>query len=111
MYAKHTIDIENRIEYAHNGKRENSVRPNFPNIGYPGQTITVEIPRELSDTTIVRETQFLTFNLDLESSKDKTRSVVANVARNLVAKKTLTLGSVDLKIIDICDIFDTYKDL
>ena len=35
------------------------------------------------------------FNLDLESSKDKARSVVANVARNLVAKKTV--GLIDLK--------------
>ena len=45
---------------------------------------------------MVRETQQLTFNLDLESSKDKARSVVPNVGRNLVAKKTLTLGSTEL---------------
>ena len=60
---------------------------------------------------MVRETQQLTFNLDLESSKDKARSTVPNVGRNLVAKKTLTLGSKELELIKNCDIFDTYKDL
>ena len=34
-----------------------------------------------------------------------------NVGRNLVAKKTLTLGSTELELIENCDIFDTYKDL
>ena len=53
----------------------------------------------------------LTFNLDLESSKDKARSVVPNVGRNLVAKKTLSLGSTELEVIENADIFDTYKDL
>ena len=60
---------------------------------------------------MVWESQVLTFNLDLESSKDKARSVVPNVGRNLVAKKTLTLGSKELEVIENCDIFDTYKDL
>ena len=37
---------------------------------------------------------------DLESSKDKERGVVPNVGRNLVAKKTLTLGSKELEVIE-----------
>ena len=60
---------------------------------------------------MVRETQHLMFNLDLESSKDKARSVVPNVGRNLVAKKTLTLESKELEVIKDCDIFDTYKGI
>ena len=60
---------------------------------------------------MVRETQQLSFNLDLESSKDKARSVVSNVGKNLVAKKTLSLGSTELEVIKNCDIFDMYKDL
>ena len=55
--------------------------------------------------------QQLIFNLDLESSKDEARRVVNNVGRNLVAKKTLTLGSKELEVIENCDIFETYKDL
>ena len=53
----------------------------------------------------------LTFDLDLESSKDKERSVVNNIGRALVAKKTLSLGSTELEVIENCDIFDIYKDL
>ena len=69
-------------------KREHIVTSNVPNVCYPGQTIMVEIPQRSSDTTMVRETHQLTFNLDLESSKDKTKRVVTNIGRNLVAKKT-----------------------
>ena len=111
MYAEHTIQPENRIELGYKGKREHIVTPNVLNIAYPTQTIMVENPRGSSDTTMIRETQELTFNLELTSSKDKTRTVVSNVGRGLLAKKTLTLGSTELETIENCDIFDTYKDL
>ena len=65
----------------------------------------VPIPRGSSDTTM------LTFKLDLESSKNKSRSVVNNIGRALVAKITLTLGSKELEVIENCDIFDTYEHL
>ena len=111
MYSEHTIEMENRMELAYKGKREHVVTVNIPNQGYPGQTIKVSIPRGSSDTTIVPEIHFLTFNIDLESSKEKARSVVPNVERNLVAKKTLSLGSTELKVIENANIFGTYKDL
>ena len=111
MYAEHTIQPENRIELGYKGKREHIVTPNIPNIAYPTQTIMVEIPRGSSDTTMIRDTQQLTFNIELTSSKDKTRTVVQNVGRNILAKKTLTLGSIEIETIENCDIFDTYKDL
>ena len=111
MYAEHTIQPENRIELGYKGKREHIVTPNVPNIAYPTQTIMVEIPRGSSDTTMIRDTQQLTFNIELSSSKDKTRTVVQNVGRNILAKKTLTLGSTEIETIENCDIFDTYKDL
>ena len=111
MYAEHTIQPENRIELGYKGKREYIVTPNVPNIAYPTQTIKVEIPRGSSDITMIRDTQQLTFNIELASSKDKTRTVVPNVRRNILAKRTLTLGSTEIETIKNCDIFDTYKDL
>ena len=60
---------------------------------------------------MVRETQQLTFNLDLESSKDKARSVVSKYWEKPRRKKTLSLGSTELEVIENADIFDTYKDL
>ena len=90
MYAEHTIQPENRIELGYKGKREHIVTPIVPNIAYPTQTIMIEIPRGSSDTTMIRDTQQLTFNIELTSSKDKTRTVVQNIGRNILAKKTLT---------------------
>ena len=111
MYSDHTIEPENCIELAYKGKRERFVTPNIPNRGYPGQVIKVSIPRGSSDTTMVRETQQLLFNLDFESLKDKARSALPNVRRNLVAKKNLTLGSKEIEKNENCYVFDRYKDL
>ena len=69
MYSKHTTKPDNCIELAYKGKGEHFVTPNVPNQGYPGQTIKVSIPRGSPDITMVRESQVLTFNLDLESSE------------------------------------------
>ena len=97
MYGEHTIEPENRIELAYKGKREHIVTPNVPNIAYPTQTIMVEIHRGSSDTTMTRETQQLTFNIELASSKDKTRTVVPNVGRNILAKKILALSLTEIE--------------
>ena len=37
--------------------------------------------------------------------------MVPKVGRNLVAKKTLSLGSTEIELIENADIFDMYKDL
>ena len=59
MYAEHTIQPENPIEFGYKGKREHFVTINTSNIGYPGQEIKVEIPKASSDT-MIRDTQHLT---------------------------------------------------
>ena len=92
LYAEHTIETENCMEVGYKGKREFFVMPNFHNRGYPGQIIKVSIPRKSSDTTMIRESQFLTFDVDLNSSKDRERSVVNNIGRALVAKKLYLLA-------------------
>ena len=60
---------------------------------------------------IVPVTDKITFNIDIESTDDKTRSVVNNVGRALGRKKVLMLGSKDIDTINNSDIYDTYKDL
>ena len=105
------IQSENCIECSYKGKREHIVTLNVPNQGYPGQVIMVEIHQGSLDSTVVQDSQVLTFDLDLESSKNKTRSLTTNMGRNLVAKKILTLGLTELELIKNCNIFDTYKDL
>ena len=83
----------------------------MPNIAYPSQHIDIEIPHGSRDQVIVPDTVKITFNIDIESTDDKTRSVVNNVGRALVRKKVLMLGSKDIDTINNSDIYDTYKDL
>ena len=52
----------------------------------------------------------MTFNLDVEST-EKARSIVNNVARALVKKKVLMLGSKEIDTINNADIYGTYKSL
>ena len=88
-----------------------SLHQTFPTKGILARQLKCLFLEDHPDTTMVRETQQLTFNLDLESLKDKARSVVPNIGRNLVTKKTLSLGSTEIEVIENEDIFDTYKDL
>ena len=83
----------------------------MPNIAYPSQHIDIEIPHGSRDQVIVPDTVKITFNIDIESTDDKTRSVVNNVGRALGRKKVLMLGSKDIDTINNSDIYDTYKDL
>ena len=83
----------------------------MPNIAYPSQHIDIEIPHGSRDQVIVPDTVKITFNIDIESTDDKTRSVLNNVGRALGRKKVLMLGSKDIDTINNSDIYDTYKDL
>ena len=83
----------------------------MPNIAYPSQHIDIEIPHGSRYQVIVPDTVKITFNIDIESTDDKTRSVVNNVGRALGRKKVLMLGSKDIDTINNSDIYDTYKDL
>ena len=109
-FSRHNIEPENRIELAYKGKREHFITPNTPNKAYPGQVVKAVIPRGSSDIIMVRETQRVSFNLELKLI-DKGRSLVRDVGRRSVVKKTLSLGSTDIEIIETADIFDIYEDL
>ena len=78
---------ENRISNAFDGKREHMVKPNIPNMAYPSQHIGIKIPYGSGDHVIVPDTLKTTFNLEIEST-DKTCSVVNNVGRALVKKRS-----------------------
>ena len=53
----------------------------------------------------------LTFNLNVESTKDKTRSIVQNIGRNILTKKQIAYDEIDIETVVHCNIYDTYKDL
>ena len=82
----------------------------MPKIANPNQYIDIEIPHGSKDHVIIPDTVKITFNLDITST-DKARSVVNNLARALVKKKVLMLGSKEIDTINNSDIYDTYKDL
>ena len=49
----------------------------------------------------------VTFDLNIESSKDKARTVVNNVSRSLIVKKELLLGGKTIEVINISNEYDT----
>ena len=110
-YGELEISPENRIQWAFKCKREHIVKMNIPNTALPSQGISLEIPSGSKEHVIIPNSLKVTFNLTVESTKDKTRSIVNNVGRGIVTKKVLSLGSKDLETIDNTDIFDTYRDL
>ena len=59
---------------------------------------------------IAPNTLKLMFSLNIELTKDKTRSIVNNVGRALVRKKVLKLDPKDIDIIYNSDVYNTYKD-
>ena len=82
----------------------------MPNIACPNQHIDIEIRHGSRDHVIIPDTVKTTFSLDIKST-DKARSVFKNVAKAVVKKKILMLGSNEIDTIKNSDIYDTYKDL
>ena len=109
-YAEPDPTTENRVQYGLKGKREHVVTLNMPDIASPGQTFKVEIPKGSKDSVIVKNTLWLTFDLELET-KDKSPGIVNNVGRSIIAKKVLNLGSKEVESINNSDIIDMYRDL
>ena len=79
-----------------------------PNIAYPDQEIYIEIPAGSEGDVIIPQIQMVTFNLDVESSKDKARTVVDKVNRSLIVKKELLLGGKTIEVINNSKEYDTY---
>ena len=82
----------NRIQWAFKGLREHVVIMNSPPNAYPDQEIYIEIPRGSEGDVMIPQIPQVTFDLNIESSKDKARTVVNNVSRSLIVKKELLLG-------------------
>ena len=59
---------------------------------YPSQRIDVAIPTGSIDHVIIPNTLKLMCSLNIELTKGRTRSIVANVGRALIREKVLKLG-------------------
>ena len=112
IYGELNMDPEsNRVQWAFKGLREHVVIMNSPPNAYPDQEIYIEIPRGSEGDVIIPQIPNVSFNLDIESSKDKARTAVNNVSRSLTIKKELLLGGKTINILNISNEYDTYKDL
>ena len=96
------------MQWAFKGHREHVVKMNTPNVAHPTQQIDIEFPA--LSKVMVPNTQGLTFNLDLGSSKDKTRTIVNNIGRALVTKKELLLGGTNIQLLNNSNVYDTHND-
>ena len=102
IYGELNIDPEsNRVQWAFKGLREHVVIMNSPPNAYPEQEIYIEIPRGSESDVIIPQIPNVSFNLDIESSKDKARTAVNNVSRSLILKKVLLLGGKTIEVINI----------
>ena len=90
VYGELDPMIEHRTQFAFKGKREHIAKVNIPNIAYPNQHIDIEILHGSRDHVIVPDTVKITFNFEITST-DKARSVVNNVGRALVKKRSQCL--------------------
>ena len=112
IYGELNMDPEsNRIQWAFKGLREHVVIMNSPPNAYPDQEIYIEIPRGSEGDVMIPQIPQVTFDLNIESSKDKARTVVNNVSRSLIVKKELLLGGKTIEVVNISNEYDTYKDL
>ena len=87
IYRELNPMAENRIFNAFNGKREHLVKPNMQNMAYPSQHVDIKIPKDSTDHLIVPDTLKISFNLEIGST-DKTCSVVNNVDRALIKRRS-----------------------
>ena len=101
----------NRIQWAFKALREHVVKINTPNIAYPDQEIYIEIPTGSESDVIPPQIPMATFNLNVESSKDKARTAVNNVSRYLTVKKELLLRGKNIVVINNSNEYDTHRDL
>ena len=65
--------------YACKGKREQIVKVNITNIGYPNEHTDIILLTILIDHAMILKTLKLAVNLDIKSTKDKRRSIVNKV--------------------------------
>ena len=91
IYGELNPMAEHRIPEDLDGARVHMVKSTTPNTAYPSQYIEIEIPKVSRDHVIVPETLKITFNFEVEST-DKTRSVLNNIGRALVKKRSSYLA-------------------
>ena len=87
VYGELDPVVGHRTQLAFKDKIEHIAKANTPNIAYPSQHIDIEIPHGSRDHVIVLDTIKILFNLEIKST-DKTSSVVNNVGRALVKRKS-----------------------
>ena len=87
IYGELDPMVEHRTQFSFKGKREHIIKVNIPDIAYQNQHIDIEIPHDSRDHVIVPDTVKITFNLEITSA-EKARSVVNNVRRALVKKRS-----------------------
>ena len=68
-------------------------------------------PNSGSDNVIIPGTVNLSFNIKLDSTTDKNRTLVSNIGRAVVKKLAVKLEENEMLDIDDFDIFACYRDL
>ena len=98
-----------RKGFALKGLRQHIIKTNNPSTIRPGELLTVRFPDLKENQVIIPGTTKLTFNITLAGT-DPTRTLVANLGRNIMRKLVVKLEGNEIISIDDYDILYSYYD-
>ena len=91
--------------------RQHVVNNHTPNSAKPGDMVSFEMPGLYEHDMIVPGSFYISFKLDVKKSdKDKKRTIVPNIGREIVKKMVISFGSKEIVSIENYDELFTYFD-
>ena len=93
------------------GTRQKVIVTHNPSEIDQNQMLLVRFPNLGSDDVIIPGTANLSFNIKLDSTADKNRTLVSNIGRAIVKKLAVKFEGNEILSIDDYDVFACYRDL
>ena len=93
------------------GNRQKVIVTHNPSEIDQNQMLLVRFPNSGSDDVIIPGTANLSFNIKLDSTADKNRTLVSNIGRAIVKKLAVKFEGNEILSIDDYDVFACYRDL
>ena len=111
------LDVSRQPRQSHSLKADRTLhRVTFnPSSASPGETLYISVPKLSANTVLVPGSFGLlaTLKIDvvLSSAADATRSVINNLARNLIIRKKIMYAGETIEDTNRVDLYKTYTDL
>ena len=107
LSPEHSLRMAHRIK----GMRQKIVVTHNPSEIDQNQLLLVRFPNLGSDDVIIPGTVNLSFNMKLDSTNDKNRTLVSNIARAVIKKLMAKFERNEILSLNNFDLFACYRDL